>query len=100
MNKHGQALVIFIFFIPIFLLFCTLIIDTGLMVERNIKSKSLIKFALKNNYDINSYFEINNIKLESIEKKENCVIIVSRVDSVFGNILGYKNYKVESKYCE
>lgn len=103
MNKKGQSLVIFIVFLPIILMALALVIDTGIMYNAKTKGNNLLKEAKKYDYDIDEYFEKNNYPI--ISKKngndnEDCVIITSRVKSVFGTIIGKKEYEIIVSDCK
>ncbi len=104
MNKRGQSLVIFVILLPIFLFCCALVIDVGIMVKARIKGNNLLSTAIKNEYDISDYFSLNDIKVKNIKytlkNKKNCVIINYTVDSIFGSILGYKEYEINVENCE
>ncbi len=103
MDKKGQALVTFILFIPIFVLVLAFIIDGGMAYSKKNEITSLVKSALKNNYDIEENLIINNIKYSNLEIKEEnnkkCVIINSSVESIFGKIIGRKEYKIKINEC-
>ncbi len=98
MNKKGQALVIFIIFIPIFLLSLALIIDVGLMYKAKIKGTELLKEATRENIDIETYFKDNDLIIDDIQT-DNCSKITIKVNSIFGNIIGIKSYQVKIDNC-
>lgn len=104
MNKRGQTLVIFTILLPIFLFCCTLVIDVGLMIRDKIKGSNLLSIAVENKYDISDYFELNDINIKKIKYVEkngkDCVIINYSTDSVFGKILGYKEYQINIENCK
>lgn len=105
MNKHGQALIIFILILPLILMICALVIDVGIMsyenkkleqVTQNILDKKDLSFDFvketytKNNISIeNLKFQINNNYIE-IENKYN-------INSTLGSILKIKKYEVRIK---
>ena len=68
MNNKGQVLVIFILFIPIFVLAFTLIVDIGNMYieKRSITNnlKYAVEYSKKNNVDVD---EILNKNLDNIK---------------------------------
>lgn len=99
MNKKGQSLVMFIIILPVILIMLAFIVDVGLMYNAKIKGKNLLVSAIEEEKDIKEYFKINDIDLESIETKENCVIIEYRIESVFGSIIGIKEYKIAADNC-
>ena len=103
MNKNGQALVTFILLIPVFLMVFAFVIDTGLAYSKKNEIISIVDDALKNNYDITEMLKNNKIKYNNLKITENnnqkCVIIESSVDSVFGNIIGIKEYVIKINEC-
>ncbi len=104
MNKKGQSLLIFIIMLPLVLIFFAYIIDVGVMYNAKIKGKNLLKYALEEEIDIKDYFKINDIEIETIRKdyenSQECVIISYKIDSIFGNLVGYSEYSVEINSCE
>lgn len=89
----------FIIILPILLLMLAFIVDVGLMYNAKIKGKSLLKEAVEENINIEEYFKINNIDIDNLKNKENCVIIEFRIESVFASIIGIKDYKIEVDNC-
>ncbi len=103
LNKKGQSLILFIIFLPILLMAFALIIDVGMMYHAKIKGESLLKSAKKDNVDIKDYFKINNIEILNLENtNENnnkCTTINYKIDSIFGNLIGYKEYEIKITDC-
>jgi len=89
----------FIIMLPILLLMFAFIVDVGLMYNAKIKGTSLLKEAVEESVNVEEYFKINNIKIDNLKNEENCVIIEFRIDSVFGSIVGIKDYKIEVNNC-
>lgn len=101
MNKKGQALVMFIAILPVILIMLAFVVDVGLMYNAKIKGTNLLEKAIEEKKDIKEYFKINDIDIERIEtKEEKCVIIEYRIDSVFGSIIGIKEYKIAANNCD
>ncbi len=107
MNNRGQTLVIFIIILPVIILGVAYLVDTGLMYigrsklistckviidkyyeENNIEDK-IEKYFIDNNIDYRDYkvSRDNNLKLE----------VESTIDSIFGNIVGIKEYEIVVK---
>ena len=109
-NNKGQMLVMFVIFVPIFIFLAGLLIDIG--IAQNSKNRlnntniTAIEYALDNYNEV----MIRNIILENDNSllKENITIskdkeivtikLVKEVDGIFGGILGFFNYKIESIY--
>ncbi len=102
MNKKGQSLVLFIILLPVIILAIALVVDTGLMYNAKIKGNNLLKEAVEDDLDIDEYFGLNNFEIVSKEVKseEGCAIITSRVKSVFGQIIGKKEYSIKISNCK
>ena len=102
MNKKGQSLVLFIILLPVIILALALVVDTGLMYNAKIKGNNLLKEAVEDDLDIDEYFSLNNFEIVSKEVKseEGCVIITSRVKSVFGQIIGKNEYSIKISNCK
>lgn len=110
MNKHGQTLIIFIILIPIFLGILALVIDVGLVISKKSELKEITKTVIKEtikdlkndnlNEQIINLFAKNNIEVDNlrIETNEESITIKNEIeiDSIFGNILGFKKYKIKS----
>ena len=51
MNRRGQALVVFIFLIPLLIFVCVLLIDVGKMIYANIELNNVTKHAINTYID-------------------------------------------------
>ena len=93
----------FIIFLPILLMSFALIIDVGMMYNAKIKGESLLKYAKKEGVNIEDYFKINEIEIIShkTNRKNNstCDIINFRIESIFGNLIGYETYDIKIEDC-
>ena len=111
MNKHGQTLILFVIFLPIFCLFGTLIIDIGLATKEKTKVESTTRIIMNevlqnsennNNIpaEIKKLFQENEINIDNlkinIEGNEITVENAYKIDSIFGNLIDIKNYKVQT----
>lgn len=94
----------FVLFLPVMLMIFALIVDVGLMYNAKIKGSALLEEAVKDNKDIEEYFEINDIDIDNIKfdskNGKSCVIIKYRIDSVFGSLVGIKEYEISVNNCE
>lgn len=106
MNNHGQTLVLFIIFIPILLMLCAFIIDTGVIFRENIKlsstSKIILTDALEKDYSesmIKELFLENNIPTDDIiitkTPSQIGLKITYQKDSIFGAMIGIKHYEIK-----
>lgn len=104
MNKKGQSLIMFVLLLPIMLMIFALIVDVGLMYNANIKGSNLLDDALNEGTNIEDYFKINDIDLDNVKRisknGEECVIIEYRIDSIFGSLVGMKEYEIKINSCE
>ena len=107
-NNKGQTLVTFIVVLPILLIIMATVIDVGLMYYEKNKLDNLnimtTEYAL-DNLDVNKINILikkndGNVKIEKINNKNNTVEISlsKEVESIFGKIIGIKEYKLTSKY--
>ena len=94
----------FILLLPVLLMILALIIDVGLMYNAKIKGSSLLEEAIRENLDIEEYFNINDINIDNLKKTSKsgreCVIIEYRIDSVFGSLVGKNEYDINLNSCE
>jgi len=104
MNNRGQTLVLFIIFIPIFIILAAFIVDTGLIIKESTRLKATTKTILKNTQtkkeeDIIKLFKENKIETSNLEIifKEDSVRIKNfyNIESMFGKIIGLKEYKIK-----
>lgn len=109
MNNKGQSLVIFIILLPLFLLLLAFVVDCGfLFYEKNkltninittleyagskypaIDTKDIEELVLKNDP------EITNVSA-SISKDKIRIISEKQIESIFGRIVGTKNYYIKA----
>ena len=102
MNNKGQTLVLFIILIPVFLIIFAFAIDTSYM---SIKEKELEDVANVAIEEINKTGDINkaneyikkvdkNIKIISIRNDK--VVLEKDINPIFGQIIGFNNYKIKA----
>ncbi len=104
MNKKGQTLILFVILIPIFFLFCAIVVDTGIVVDKKIELKEITKEGIELGLN-NKEEEIKNLFLKNkidvtnlkVNTENNRVEIENEidVDSVFGSLIGIKTYKIK-----
>lgn len=109
LNNRGQTLIMFVILVPVILMLMALIIDTAYLYRENAKLESTTKSIIKNLYDskeddninrmiINLYKE-NDIQTKNLEIISNTtslkIINHYKVDSIFGKIIGLKQYEVK-----
>lgn len=107
MNKKGQTLVLFIIFIPIFLMLAAFIIDTGLIIRESTRLKATTKTVLKDVFSKENKSELmieellkeNNINTDNLKITFDATQITVKnsykIDSMFGKIIGLKSYNVK-----
>ncbi len=107
MNNKGQTLIIFIVFIPLFLLLAAFVIDIGYLFEAqsNLEgvSKTIVNEALTKNLNedqIEELFKKNDIDAKNLKvNKTDNEVSISITDykpSIFGSIIGIKEYKIKA----
>ena len=111
MNRKGQTLIAFVILLPLFLCFLAFIVDTAYMLKESTKLASTTKTILKTMYDqkdnedfdkeIITLYEKNNIPVQNIEIKKNAYSVQIfnqyKIKSIFGQIIGLKEYKIKIK---
>ncbi len=112
LNNKGQTLIMFILLIPFILVIMALVIDTSFVYKEKIKFQSVTKTIMKTTYEnkdatdfndkIINLYKKNGIYTNNIVIKVNSDSVViknqAKVKSVFGNIIGIKNYEVKFSY--
>lgn len=112
LNNKGQTLIMFILLIPFILVIMALVIDTSFVYKEKIKFQSVTKTIMKTTYEnkdatdfndkIINLYKKNGIYTNNIVIKVNSDSVViknqAKVKSVFGNIIGIKNYGVKFSY--
>ena len=107
MDNKGQTLVIFIIILPLIILAMAFIVDTGFMIINKSKLDSTSKVIIDKYYDyegdidlvVKDYLDNNDINYESYKviREDNFRIeIKSKIDSIFGKVIGLKEYEIES----
>ncbi len=109
MNNKGQTLIIFVVLLPILILLLAFVVDTGLILKEHTKLNGTIKTILKSTYqkkDEENYQEMvtdlfvkNNLSTTNlvVEVQKDFVTIKSEYakESIFGKIIGIKEYKIK-----
>lgn len=113
-NNNGQTLVIFVIFLPILIILFALVFDVGSMYMENNKLNNLniivLNYGLDNINDEDLKNKLNDLILKNdkninkinininIENNSININISKEVNSTFGNIIGIRKYKINSKY--
>lgn len=111
-NNKGQTLIIFVIFLPIMILLFAFIVDTSIMYVESNKLNSINNLAINTALDdlqkenIDSYLKDlikkndNSISKIDIDIKDNNIKIKleKESNSIFGNVIGIKNYDIVSEY--
>ena len=107
MDSKGQTLVIFIIILPVIILGVSYLVDTGLMYIGRSKLISTCKVIIDEYYDeenidskVKKYLEDNDIKYTDyrVSRDNNLKLEVdSKIDSIFGNVVGIKEYEISVK---
>lgn len=108
LNNKGQALVMFLLFLPVLLIVLGFIVDISMMGYNSHKLDSINRLVLNEMKDSE---EIDKAK-ELIKKNDTDIIIVEfkdednyiylklekKINSIFGNIIGINSYDIISNY--
>lgn len=116
MNNKGQALIIFVMILPVLLLGAACIVDSSYMMYQknrldNINYDVLSSVKNKINFseeEIEDLILMNDSKIVnediSIDKTNTvvsdiCINNYIYVDSIFGKLIGFDEYKIKSEIC-
>lgn len=107
LNKKGQTLILFVIMIPIILGIAALVVDVGVIFANKSHLKEVTKTAIResiSNIDNDTDTKIKNILIKNEVNVDNLEIKISdnkinvkneiSIDSIFGSIIGIKNYKI------
>ncbi len=108
MNNKGQVLVIFILIIPLLLVALAYVVDNTYIAYHMNKLNQLNYLVLNDaskmeltNAEISDYVHKNDSEVRvdeiSITSNKIEIILKKEIKSIFGNIIGIKNYELVSK---
>ena len=106
MNRKGQALILFVLLLPLFIMFLAIIVDLGLVTNARIKYESIAKDCLKviknsSEEEGQRLLEKNGLNKDeyTITKDSNSIEITinTKVDAIFGTIINMKEYEIDIK---
>lgn len=103
MGKKGQALVLFVMILPIIVMLFAYIFDQSLIIIENKKLESIAKDSITYMYEEKGYSDIKNfikendknIKIKNIDIDNLSIKLEKNINSYFGKILGFDNYKIK-----
>lgn len=108
MNNKGQTLIIFVLVLPVLLLFVAFFIDLSMVSLNRNKVDGVIrdnlevilKDNIKDEERIKKIFTENNVSIWKIKIDDNEIeIIVDQdINSLFGNLVKFKFYKIQETY--
>ncbi len=112
MNKKGQTLVLFILFIPLFIIIGALIIDSGIIIKEKIRLENITKMVINDYYyekdeinienNIKDIFKKNNIKTDNLIIEHNNTYLIIKnnyyINSIFGKIIKLEKYNIKVSY--
>lgn len=105
MNNKGQTLVLFVILLPLFIIIGAYMVDSGyILIEKN-KLDGVLEIAKDAYLEENlSCDEIKKLILKNDEIETiNCDVsnglelsLQTHIDSIFGQLIGYKDYEINS----
>lgn len=112
MNKKGQVLVLFVVMFPILFFLVAFFLEnmfiTGEKNRLDNLNEFVLEYAYKNKDNVGLYDGVLDLIIKNdkdiilevfdITDKNIEITLTKRVDSFFGNIIGIKNYEVNSSY--
>lgn len=109
LNNKGQSLVFFVLILPLLIMIACFAIDMGYLTNEKMKLDNINKLALNYYLDNNvSKEELQNLIIKNDDSimnilielgDEKCITLNKKVNSLLGNIFGFKSYEVNSSYC-
>ena len=107
LNKKGQTSILFVIMIPLILGLAALVIDIGVIFANKSHLKEVTKTAIReniSNIDSDTDKKIKQILIKNEVNVDNLEIAINdnrinvkneiSIDSIFGSIIGIKNYKI------
>lgn len=103
MNKRGQTLILFIILIPIILMLLGLVVDIGLVISKKTQINDVYKTIVRDysdasDDDILKVMGKNDIDTKNVEIIRNDGLEIKnivKVKSIFGSIIGLKEYTIK-----
>lgn len=104
MNNKGQTLVFFVILVPLVLAICAFAFDSAYILIKDNELESIAKSSVKSimedgaNYDkVISVIKENDSNIEIIDINANSIHLKNKIDPIFGQIIGYDKYNLETK---
>lgn len=98
-DKKGQTLIFFIILLPILIGVCAFVIDYGIISYERNRLNNIIKLSYNENKDLDRLLKSNDITIYKKENVNNCIKVSYKRNSLFGSIIGIKEYKIKSTNC-
>ena len=116
MNNKGQVLVIFVMILPVLLLGAACIVDSSYMMYHKNRLDNInydVLNSVKDKIDLSEediveLISMNNskivndeisIEMTNTEVRDICIDNYVYVDSIFGGLIGFDEYKIKSNIC-
>ncbi|NLA33901.1 MAG: pilus assembly protein [Tenericutes bacterium] len=107
MRNRGQILVLFVIILPLVLLIAAYVIDMGLIMYEENRLKAINDSVIDyvqgkqevTEAEIKALIVKNDNKVVTkiiMEEKHITIMLEKEVNSIFGNVLGIKNYQIKS----
>lgn len=107
MNRKGQTLILFVFFIPVIILLLALVVDIGYMnIEKNkyhgIMEEGMKQCITKHSLEaLQSTFELNELRESDYQASYEGdieVLIRKKIPSIFGKMIAIEEYEIALHY--
>ena len=99
LNKKGQTLIMFIILLPIFIGITAFVIDYGIIVYEKNRLDNLITYSEEKGKDIDRLLNDNDIDDYEKTGEGSCYSITYYKKSIFGAVVGIKEYEITSTNC-
>ena len=105
MNNKGQSLILFVIIIPLIFIFGVFVFDLSNVYTEKSKLDNLAYDALFNKYtyhktitESRNFVYLSDPKVKIDYFTEDSICLSKDTEPIFGDVIGYKYYKVKSCY--
>ena len=105
MNNKGQSLFLFVIILPLIFIFGVFVFDLSNVYTQKTKLNNLTYDALYNQYkyhrtfaETRNFVNLSDSKIKIDELTETTLCLSKDTEPIFGDVLGYKYYKIKTCY--
>ena len=105
MNNKGQSLILFVVILPLIFIFGVFVFDLSNVYTQKSRLDNLAYDALYNKYtyhktinETSQFVNLSDPKVKIDELTDDSICLSKDTEPIFGDVVGYKYYKVKSCY--